>query len=80
MTRAASPKVAAYAALAGLGLVASLVTRRAELAALAAPFLLVLGAGFLLAGPLEARLHVRLDRDRVLALQNLQRAVMRFRR
>jgi uncharacterized protein (DUF58 family) len=66
MTRAASPKVAAYAALAGLGLVASLVTRRAELAALAAPFLLVLGAGFLLAGPLEARLHVRLDRDRVL--------------
>ena len=48
MNRALSPRVFAYAALAGLGLIAALVTRRAELAALAAPFLLVLGAGLLL--------------------------------
>jgi uncharacterized protein (DUF58 family) len=66
VSRAASPKISAYAVLAGLGLIAALVTRRAELAALAAPFLLVLGAGFLLAGDPEVRVDVRLDRDRVL--------------
>jgi uncharacterized protein (DUF58 family) len=66
MSRALSPRVSAYAALAGLGLIAALVTRRAELAALAAPFLLVLGAGLLLAGDPDLQIGVRLDRDRVL--------------
>jgi uncharacterized protein (DUF58 family) len=64
--RQATPKVAAYATLGGLGLIASLVTRRAELAALAAPFLLVLGAGFLLAGPSGIRVRVKVDRERLL--------------
>ena len=40
MNREASPKVTAYAALGGLALIAALVTRRPELAALGAPFLL----------------------------------------
>ena len=43
MNRTASPKVTAYAALGGIALIAALVTRRPELAALGAPFLLLLG-------------------------------------
>jgi uncharacterized protein (DUF58 family) len=66
MSRAISPRVSAYAALAGLGLIAALVTRRAELAALAAPFLLVLGAGLLLSGDPDLRIGLTLDRDRML--------------
>ena len=72
MNRAASPKVSAYAVLAGLALIAALVTRRAELAALAAPFLLALGAGFLLAGDPELRVDVRIDRDRLLEGDELE--------
>jgi uncharacterized protein (DUF58 family) len=70
--RQATPKVAAYATIGGLGLIASLVTRRAELAALAAPFLLVLGAGFLLAGPSGIRARVNVNRDRLLEGDELE--------
>lgn len=49
MTRRATPKLTAYAALAGLGLVSALVFGRPEIVALAAPFLLALGAGLALA-------------------------------
>jgi len=49
MTRTATPKLGAYAALAGAGLVAALVIGRPELVALAAPFALVLLAGLSLA-------------------------------
>jgi uncharacterized protein (DUF58 family) len=45
VTRAATPKLGAYAALAGAGLLAALVLARPELAALAAPFALLLVAG-----------------------------------
>ncbi len=45
MTRGASPKLGAYAALAGLGLIAALVTGRPELAVVSLPFLAVLVAG-----------------------------------
>ena len=45
MRRAASPRLAAYAVLAGAGLVAALALRRPELAVLGAPFALVLAAG-----------------------------------
>jgi uncharacterized protein (DUF58 family) len=56
--RGASPKIAAYALLGGLGLIAALVLRRPEPAVLAAPFLLVLTAGLLTGDDpgLEARL------------------------
>ena len=40
MTRAATPKLGAYAGLASLGLLAALALRRPELVALAAPFAL----------------------------------------
>src|SRR3954466_4237286 len=66
MTRGASPKAAAYAALGGLALLAALVLRRPELAAIAAPFLLLLTAGFLTADDPELRTWVRVDRTRVL--------------
>jgi uncharacterized protein (DUF58 family) len=67
MTRSATPKVGAYTALAGLGLIAALVVGRPELAALAAPFALVLVAGLSLAS--EPRLEgaaFELDRERAL--------------
>jgi uncharacterized protein (DUF58 family) len=66
VTREASPRVAAYAALGGLALIAALVTRRPELAALGAPFLLVLGAGLVTAADPELRASVRVDRDRLI--------------
>ena len=55
MSREASPKVTAYAALGGLALIAALVLRRPELAALGAPFLVLLGAGLLQAADPELR-------------------------
>jgi uncharacterized protein (DUF58 family) len=72
VTRALSPRVTAYAALAGLGLIAALVTRRAELAAVAAPFLVALGAGLPLAADPNVRVDLRLARDRVLEGDELE--------
>jgi uncharacterized protein (DUF58 family) len=66
VSREASPKVTAYAALGGLALIAALVTRRAELAALGAPFLLFLGAGFLTSTDPGLRASVRVGRDRLI--------------
>jgi uncharacterized protein (DUF58 family) len=66
VSREVSPKVAAYAALGGLALIAALVTRRPELGALGAPFLLLLGAGFLTAADPELRASVRVRNDRLL--------------
>src|SRR5205823_247096 len=67
VTRTATPKLGAYTALAGVGLLAALVVGRPELAALAAPFALVLVAGLSLAGePRVERAAFELDRERVL--------------
>ena len=64
MTRAATPKLGAYAALAGTGLLAALVLGRPELAALAAPFAVVLAAGLSLAQAPRVRAKLELDRER----------------
>jgi uncharacterized protein (DUF58 family) len=64
VTRAARPKLGAYAALAGTGLLAALVLGRPELAAIAAPFALVLVAGLSLAEPPRVRAWLELDRER----------------
>jgi uncharacterized protein (DUF58 family) len=67
MTRTATPKLGAYTALAGLGLLAALVVGRPELAALGAPFALVLVVGLSLAD--EPRLRgaaFELERERAL--------------
>ena len=66
MTRAATPKLGAYAALAGTGLLTALVLGRPELAALAAPFAVVLAAGLSLAEPPRLRAWLELDRERQL--------------
>jgi uncharacterized protein (DUF58 family) len=65
--RSATPKLGAYTALAGIGLLAALVVGRPELAALAAPFALVLVAGLSLAAePKIDRATFTLDRERAL--------------
>jgi uncharacterized protein (DUF58 family) len=64
VTRAATPKLGAYAALAGTGLLATLVLARPELAALAAPFALVLVAGLSVAEPPRIRAFFELDAER----------------
>ena len=66
MTRTVSPRLAAYAGLAAIGLLAGLVLGRVELVALAAPFAVaaVAGAAFAREPDLEATLT--LDRERAL--------------
>ncbi|MFL5932512.1 MAG: DUF58 domain-containing protein [Gaiellaceae bacterium] len=64
MSRAATPKLGAYAALAGTGLLAALVLGRPELAALAAPFAVFLAAGLSLAREPRVRAWFELDRER----------------
>ena len=59
MTRRASAKLGAYAALSAIGLLAALVVGRPELVALTAPFLLTLGVGLALSSP--PRFTVELD-------------------
>jgi uncharacterized protein (DUF58 family) len=66
VTRSASPKLAAYAALSAIGLLAALVTGRPELVALTAPFLLALGLGLALAVPPRVTVSVELDEERAL--------------
>jgi len=62
--RTAAPKLGAYAGLAALGLLASLVLGRPELAVLAAPFALLLFAGLAAAREPEFLASLALDRDR----------------
>ncbi len=64
MTRTATPKLGAYAALAGLGLLGALVVGRPELVALAAPFAVVLLAGLSLAQAPELDAIFELDQER----------------
>src|SRR3954464_1820506 len=64
MTRAATPKLGAYAVLAGLGLLAALATGRPELAALAAPFAAVLVVGLSLAEEPDVEATVEIERER----------------
>jgi uncharacterized protein (DUF58 family) len=66
VNRTASPKLTAYAVLGGIALIAALVSRRPELAALGAPFLLLLGLGLLRAADPDLRASVRIDRDRLI--------------
>jgi uncharacterized protein (DUF58 family) len=64
VTRAATSKLGAYAGLAGFGLLAALVLGRPELAALAAPFALVLFLGLALVETPDVRVSLELDRER----------------
>ena len=66
MTAAASPRVAAYAALTALFLLAALALRRPELAFLGLAFALPLALGLRLARPADIRAWVELERERAL--------------
>jgi uncharacterized protein (DUF58 family) len=66
MTRRATPRVAAYAALAALGLLAALALHRPELAALAAPFAALLALGLATTRPPELGLWVTVARERAI--------------
>jgi uncharacterized protein (DUF58 family) len=65
VTRSTSPKLGAYGALAGFGLLAALVVQRAELAVVAAPFVLVLLLALASVREPQLRIDVELDRERV---------------
>jgi uncharacterized protein (DUF58 family) len=66
VTRRASPRLAAYAALVGAGLGGALALRRPELAALASPFAALLALGLVLAHPPAVRAWLSVSRERAL--------------
>jgi uncharacterized protein (DUF58 family) len=75
MTPAASPRVTAYAALAGLFLLAALALRRPELAVLALPFALPPALGLALARPPQLRVHVDVARESAVEGDEIEIAV-----
>lgn len=66
MSRAAAPKLAAYAGLCASALLAALVLRRPELVALAAPFALALAAGLVAFEPAQVGVSLRVEPERAL--------------
>ena len=72
MTRGATPKLGAYTALAGLGLLAALVAGRPELVALATPFAAVLVAGLSLAEEPDVKALFELDHERQVQGETVQ--------
>jgi uncharacterized protein (DUF58 family) len=71
VTRSAAPKLGAYAGLTAFGLLAALVLGQPLVVALAAPFALVLGLGFVFAEDPGLEADVSLDRDRVLEQEEI---------
>ncbi|MHB8618411.1 MAG: DUF58 domain-containing protein [Chloroflexota bacterium] len=67
----ASPKAAAYGSISAFGLLLALILGRPEPLALAAPFLLLLVAGFALAGQPTLEVSMHLDRERALEQETL---------
>jgi uncharacterized protein (DUF58 family) len=66
VTLYASPRLQTYSALAAIGLVGALAAGEPELAALAAPFLLLVAVGLAGAAPVELDGRLRLERGRAL--------------
>src|SRR2546430_10927465 len=66
VTRYATPKLGAYVVLTALGLLASLIFARPELALIAVPFAVLLAVGLAYARKPDVRVHLELDRERVL--------------
>jgi uncharacterized protein (DUF58 family) len=71
LRRVPTAKLAAYAGLTALGLVASLVFGFPELVVLAAPFALVAGAGLALAETPDPELSLELERERAIEGEEL---------
>jgi uncharacterized protein (DUF58 family) len=66
LTRYSAPKLAGYATLSAVGLLAALAFAQPELVALTAPFLLAVGAGLALAATPHLSARVELEHDRTL--------------
>jgi uncharacterized protein (DUF58 family) len=66
MTRAATPKLGAYAGLAALALLAGLATRRPELVVIAAPFTLIAAMGLLSLRQPAIAIRCDIERERTL--------------
>jgi uncharacterized protein (DUF58 family) len=75
VTRSFTPKLAAYAAIAAVGLLAALVLRLPELVGLAAPFALVPALGLVLSRPPAVDVDASLERDRAVEGDELDAAV-----
>ena len=76
MTRWATPKLASYAGLSGVGLLTALVFARPELVALTAPFLIALAAGLALATPPRVQAELVLDETRALEGDELEARIV----
>ena len=72
MTRTASPRLVAYAAVAAAGLVGALALRRPELAVLAAPFAALLAVGLQLRDEPRVGAWLTLERDRAIEGDELE--------
>jgi uncharacterized protein (DUF58 family) len=66
VTRYATPKLGGYVLATALGLLASLIFARPELALIAVPFAVTLAVGLSFARRPDVRVHVAVDRERVL--------------
>lgn len=75
MTRSATPKLAAYGALAGFLLLGALVERRPELAVVSAPFWLVLVLALASVRSASVRVDVEMGRERVVEGEDVEVAV-----
>jgi uncharacterized protein (DUF58 family) len=64
--RYSTPKLGGYVALTALGLLTALIFARPELALIAVPFAVTLAVGLSLARQPDVRVHVEVDRERVL--------------
>jgi uncharacterized protein (DUF58 family) len=71
VTGAATGKLLAYSALAGAGLIGALALGRPELAAIAAPFAVFVGAGLAMSRKPELRVHFELNRERQIEGRNV---------
>ena len=71
MSRIVSPRLAAYAGLAAIALIAGLAAGRVELVALAAPFALAAVAGAAIARDPEIKATLVLDRERALESEDV---------
>lgn len=76
MQRTATPRLRTFAVLAALGLVGGLAAGRPELAALAAPFAVLLAIGLAGSRDLDAELDAELRRDRAIEGEEITLALM----
>lgn len=76
MIRATTPRLRTFAVVAVLGLIGGLAAGRPELAAVAAPFVVLLGVGLAASHDLDVSIDVQLARDRAIEGEEIMLVVM----